>query len=131
MAHCRAQRARRVQRVQLARRARRVTPAHRGRRESRASKAAGPAGPQGEQGIQGVSGADGKSAYTSAAEGGYTGTETAFNQALAAVPNKADKKVPAAAGNLAALDANGNLADSGKKSADFANASHVTDAVST
>lgn len=34
--------------------------------------------------------------------------------------NKADKKVPAAAGNLAALDAAGNIADSGKKPGDFA-----------
>jgi hypothetical protein len=85
----------------------------------------GPTGPQGEQGIQGVAGADGKSAYTSATEGGYVGTESAFNQALAEVPNKASKKVPAAAGNLAALDAAGNLADSGKKPGDFANASHA------
>jgi len=74
----------------------------------------GATGPQGEQGIQGVAGADGKSAYTSATEGGYVGTETSFNAALADVPNKASKKVPAAAGNLATLDANGNLADSGK-----------------
>jgi hypothetical protein len=79
----------------------------------------GPTGPQGEQGIQGVAGADGKSAYTSATEGGYVGTESAFNTALADVPNKASKKVPAAAGNLAALDAAGNLADSGKKPGDF------------
>ena len=74
----------------------------------------GATGPQGEQGIQGVAGADGKSAYTSATEGGYVGTETAFNTALADVPNKASKKVPAAAGNLATLDATGNLGDSGK-----------------
>lgn len=74
----------------------------------------GPEGAQGPQGLQGVAGADGKSAYTSAAEGGYTGTETAFNQALAAVPDKADKAVPTAAGNVAALDAEGNLQDSGK-----------------
>lgn len=74
----------------------------------------GATGPQGEQGIQGVAGADGKSAYTSATEGGYVGTEPSFNAALADVPNKASKKVPAAAGNLATLDATGNLADSGK-----------------
>lgn len=80
----------------------------------------GPAGPQGEQGIQGVAGADGKSAYTSATEGGYTGTETAFNQALASVPGKADKAVPAAAGNLAVLDASGNLGDSGRLPESFA-----------
>lgn len=35
------------------------------------------------------------------------------------ITGKADKKVPAAVGNLASLDANGNLADSGKKVSDF------------
>ena len=34
----------------------------------------------------GVPGKDGKSAYTSAVEAGYTGTETAFNAALSNVP---------------------------------------------
>ena len=91
----------------------------------------GATGPQGEQGIQGVAGADGKSAYTSATEGGYTGTETAFNAALADVPNKASKKVPAAAGNLAALDASGDLADSGKKTTDFDASGAASGAVST
>jgi hypothetical protein len=53
----------------------------------------GPQGPQGVQGVQGVqgpagvSGKDGKSAYQSAAENGYAGTETAFNQAMVAMPN--------------------------------------------
>lgn len=79
----------------------------------------GATGPQGEQGIQGVAGADGKSAYTSATEGGYVGTETAFNTALADVPNKASKKVPAAEGNIATLDATGNLADSGHKTSEY------------
>ena len=74
----------------------------------------GATGPQGPQGVQGVAGAAGTSAYMAATTAGYTGTETAFNTALAEVPNKADKKVPAATGNLAALDASGNLADSGK-----------------
>ena len=46
----------------------------------------GPAGPQGEQGIQGPSGLPGKSAYTAAVEAGYSGTETAYNEALANVP---------------------------------------------
>ena len=91
----------------------------------------GETGPQGEQGIQGVAGADGKSAYTSATEGGYVGTETAFNTALADVPNKVSKKVPAAAGNLAALDATGNLADSGKKTTDFDASGAASGAVST
>ena len=46
----------------------------------------GEVGPEGPQGPAGVSGQDGKSAYTAATEAGYTGTETAFNGALAAVP---------------------------------------------
>lgn len=79
----------------------------------------GETGPQGEQGIQGPQGEAGESAYTAASKGGYTGTEPQFNSDLAKIGNKADKTVPAAAGNLAALDAAGNLADSGKKPADF------------
>ena len=79
----------------------------------------GETGPQGEQGIQGPQGDAGESAYTAASKGGYTGTETQFNSDLAKIGNKADKTVPAAAGNLAALDAAGNLSDSGKKPADF------------
>lgn len=62
----------------------------------------GPEGPQGVQGIQGPQGVigpegpqgpvgsggkDGKSAYQSAVEAGYTGTETAFNAALVQMPN--------------------------------------------
>lgn len=59
----------------------------------------GPAGPQGVQGIPGIpgipgdkgdkgdKGVDGKSAYTIATEGGYTGTESAFNAALSSVPS--------------------------------------------
>lgn len=79
----------------------------------------GETGPQGEQGIQGPQGEAGESAYTAASKGGYTGTETQFNSDLAKIGDKADKTVPAAAGNLAALDAEGNLSDSGKKPADF------------
>lgn len=52
-------------------------------------------------------------------------TQTALGLARTAlqlqdISEKADKKVPTAAGNFAALDATGNLADSGKKAADFA-----------
>ena len=53
----------------------------------------GPQGPQGVRGVQGVqgvpgvSGANGKSAYQSAAENGYSGTETAFNEAMVAMPD--------------------------------------------
>ena len=79
----------------------------------------GETGPQGEQGIQGPQGEAGESAYTAASKGGYTGTETQFNSDLAKIGNKADKTAPAAAGNLATLDAAGNLSDSGKKPADF------------
>ena len=43
-------------------------------------------GPEGPQGPAGVAGADGKSAYQTAVEAGYEGTETAFNEALKDVP---------------------------------------------
>ena len=46
----------------------------------------GAVGPEGPQGPAGASGQNGKSAYTSAVEGGYTGTETAFNDGLAKTP---------------------------------------------
>ena len=45
----------------------------------------GPIGPEGPQGPAGVAGADGKSAYQTAVESGYSGTETAFNEALASI----------------------------------------------
>ena len=51
----------------------------------------GPQGPQGIQGVkgdvgpQGSAGADGKSAYQTAEEAGYTGTEEEFNSALEAL----------------------------------------------
>ena len=51
----------------------------------------GEQGPQGSTGPQGPSGADGKSAYAAAQDGGYTGTEAAFNAALVDVENKAAK----------------------------------------
>lgn len=44
---------------------------------------------QGPQGEPGVTGADGKSAYASAQDGGYTGTESEFYTDLAAVQNLA------------------------------------------
>lgn len=53
----------------------------------------GEQGPQGSTGPQGPSGAAGKSAYAAAQDGGYTGTEAAFNVALAQLENKADKAV--------------------------------------
>lgn len=45
----------------------------------------GATGPEGPQGPAGVAGADGKSAYQTAVESGYSGTETAFNEALASI----------------------------------------------
>lgn len=42
-----------------------------------------------------------------------------YNNVLNSLGNKADKVQGATAGNLAALDANGNLTDSGKKAGDF------------
>lgn len=48
-----------------------------------ADGAQGPQGPQGNTGPQGPAGADGKSAYTSAQQGGYTGSEQQFYTDLA------------------------------------------------
>ena len=48
--------------------------------------AQGAIGPEGPQGPSGVKGTDGKSAYQTAVEAGYSGTETAFNTALKDVP---------------------------------------------
>lgn len=48
--------------------------------------AQGAIGPEGPRGPAGVKGADGKSAYQTAVEAGYSGTETAFNTALKEVP---------------------------------------------
>lgn len=53
--------------------------------------AQGNTGPQGPKGDTGAAGADGKSAYVSAQDGGYTGTETQFNTDLAAVSGKQAK----------------------------------------
>ena len=51
----------------------------------------GDTGPQGPKGDTGAAGADGKSAYASAQDGGYTGTEAQFNADLAAVGGKQSK----------------------------------------
>ena len=51
----------------------------------------GPQGPQGPQGNSGAAGAAGKSAYQAAKDGGYTGTESAFNAALSQVSSKITK----------------------------------------
>ena len=51
----------------------------------------GDTGPQGPKGDIGSAGADGKSAYASAKNGGYTGTEAQFNTDLAAVGGKQAK----------------------------------------
>ncbi len=67
----------------------------------------GAAGPKGDPGADGAPGADGKSAYEAAQDGGYTGTEAAFNAALAGVEDKADKSVSAAVALTAAGWSNG------------------------
>ena len=54
-------------------------------------QAQGEDGAPGAPGTPGTPGADGKSAYESAQDGGYTGTETQFNNDLAGVGNKQDK----------------------------------------
>lgn len=56
-----------------------------------ATGATGARGIQGEPGTDGKDGADGKSAYETAQEGGYTGTEDDFRAAMASVGDKADK----------------------------------------
>ena len=48
-------------------------------------------GPKGDKGDKGDTGEAGKSAYEAAQDGGYTGTETAFNALLAQVGSKVDK----------------------------------------
>ena len=53
--------------------------------------AQGETGPQGPKGDTGAAGADGKSAYASAQDGGYTGTEAQFNTDLAVVSGKQAK----------------------------------------
>lgn len=70
-------------------------------------------GPEGKQGVQGIKGNDGKSAYQSAVENGYAGTETAFNEALGSVDKFAVKNTVAKTGNMAAFKADGNVEDSG------------------
>lgn len=71
--------------------------------------AQGPAGPQGGIGPQGPEGPigpngnDGKSAYQSAVEAGYSGTETAFNQALVNMPNAVLKSDKGMASGVASL----------------------------
>lgn len=79
----------------------------------------GPRGPQGQ----------GLSAYDAAKEAGYTGTEEEFNAALADIENKASKATGHTEGNLAALDAEGNPVDSGKKAEDFISQDDLQDAV--
>lgn len=85
-------------------------------------------GPQGVQGIRGPEGPAGKSAYEAAVDGGYDGSETSFADALAqldSLPQKAGLVAGAAAGNFAALDARGDLTDSGTAPGDFAPAAHA------
>ena len=66
----------------------------------------GPQGPQGDKGETGAAGADGKSAYASAKDGGYTGTEAQFNTDLAAV---SDKQAKITASGILKGDGAGNV----------------------
>lgn len=52
----------------------------------------GETGPEGPQGPAGANGKDGMSAYQTAAANGYSGTESAFNAALVAVPGHISSK---------------------------------------
>ena len=82
--------------------------------------AQGPEGPQGIQGVQGPTGPQGpkgdagKSAYESAQDGGYTGTEQQFNEDLSAVSKKAtlgsNGAVPVSQGGTGATTPQGALA---------------------
>ena len=72
-------------------------------------------GPQGIQGVQGPKGIDGKSAYQTATEGGYIGTEIKFSGDLGSIANYAKKATGSVNGNLSALDEKGDLKDSGFK----------------
>lgn len=58
------------------------------------------------------------------------GIKAAIDTAVIGVTGKADKVSNAAAGDFAALDANGNLTDSGKKPSDFVTGQTLTDALS-
>ncbi len=76
----------------------------------------GPQGPQGERGPQGETGPQGlrgTTAYESAQAGGYEGSESQFQQSLAAIEQKANRAASPTAGHLAALDQEGNPTDSG------------------
>lgn len=112
----------------------------------------GAQGPQGEQGVQGpegpqgpagVAGADGKSAYQTAVEAGYAGTETAFNEALKDVPGHiANKDNPhsvtaaqvgaissrekGAASGVATLGADGKVPSGQLPAMDYAPSTHAS-----
>lgn len=75
--------------------------------------------------LQGPPGADGASAYQTAQQGGYQGDEQQFTADLAQVGTKADRAAGATAGHLAALDAQGNLSDSGLDPQDLAGACYT------
>ena len=103
----------------------------------------GATGPEGPQGPAGVAGADGKSAYQTAVEGGYSGTETAFNAALVELPNHITDKenphgvtaaqagaIPAsekgAASGVATLGADGKVPTGQLPAMDYAPSTHAS-----
>ena len=100
-------------------------------------------GPEGPQGPAGVAGADGKSAYQTAVEAGYAGTETAFNEALKDVPGHIANKgnphgvtaaqvgaIPAsekgAANGVATLGADGKVPTGQLPAMDYAPSTHAS-----
>ena len=70
--------------------------------ETGATGPAGETGPQGEMGPAGPAGPAGKSAYASAQDGGFTGTEAQFNKGLSVMGNVSgiDTTVTQNSGNL-------------------------------
>ena len=84
----------------------------------------GDTGPQGPKGDTGAAGVEGKSAYASAQDGGYTGTEAQFNTDLAAVGGKQTKIT---ASGLLKGDGAGGITTA-TKGTDYAGASEMVTA---
>ena len=68
-----------------------------------------PRGPAGSDGAPGADGQDGRSAYASAMDGGYTGTEAQFNSDLAGVGDKIPLSQKGFANGVASLGSDGKI----------------------
>ncbi len=66
-----------------------------------------------------TTGGDGTTTINHIATSKVTGLDTTLSQLQTSTTNKADRVASAVSGNLAGLDINGNLTDSGRKPADF------------